>query len=162
QNAQPAIGTASLAQLAILAELGLTPASVAGHSFGEVTALYAAGVLNQSDALTVAQIRGHLMAQAAASTAGPTSPSELPAQAVRELLTECGANVVVANDNSPRQVVISGETAEIEKAEAHLESKGITARRLPVATAFHSSVVSASAAPFATALQEIHFQTANI
>src|SRR5690606_88725 len=166
ENAQPAIGTASLAHLALLTELGITPASVAGHSFGEVSALHAAGVLSQQDALHVARTRGQLMAEAAATTAGAMSALELPADQVRALLAELPADistkVVVANDNSPRQVVISGETAAIEAAEKHFESRGITARRLPVSTAFHSSVVAASAEPFARALQDITFQNAQV
>jgi malonyl CoA-acyl carrier protein transacylase/short-subunit dehydrogenase len=74
---------------------------------------------------------------------------------VRAAVAESGANVVVANHNSPTQVVLSGSVEEITKVEAALASKGMTAKRLPVATAFHSPLVAGSSLPFGEFLQGV-------
>ncbi|MEQ8891910.1 MAG: beta-ketoacyl synthase N-terminal-like domain-containing protein, partial [Sandaracinaceae bacterium] len=151
--AQPAIGATSLSHLALLDALGVTPSAVAGHSFGEIIALHAAGVLSREDALRVARRRGELMAEAA-STPGAMTAVSASAEVVRAKLAEWNdgvvlANqVVLANDNGPTQVVLSGPTEAIEATEAKLSEAKLRFRRLPVATAFHSSVVSSSVGPF--------------
>ena len=144
--AQPALGAASLALLAILREAGVHPAAVAGHSFGELTALCAAGVLTPEDLLRVARRRGELMAAAAAVPGAMTSVAARR-EDVQPLLDEWKLEVVVANHNSPRQLVLSGATQAIAEAERHLGEKGMAATRLEVATAFHSSLVSPAAQP---------------
>ena len=64
--AQPAIGVTSLSLLTLLSKLGITPDAVGGHSFGEVTALHTAGVLDRKAFFSIARKRGELMAEAAA------------------------------------------------------------------------------------------------
>ncbi len=149
--AQPAIGAASLALLAVLREVGLTASMVAGHSFGEVTALAAAGAFDEQTALCIARRRGELMHDAA-KTDGSMTAAKADIDAVRAAVG--GIDVVVANHNGPTQVVLSGPTAGIELAETALEAAGIAFKRLSVATAFHSSVVAASAEPFEAFLHE--------
>jgi len=144
--AQPALGATSLALLAVLREAGVRPAAVAGHSFGELTALYAAGALTAEDLLRVARRRGELMAAAAAVPGAMTSVAARR-EDVQPLLDEWKLEVVVANHNSPRQLVLSGATQAIAEAERHLGEKGMAATRLEVATAFHSSLVSPAAQP---------------
>lgn len=162
--AQPALGAASLATLALLRATGIRPASVGGHSFGEVTALSAAGILDERAALRVARRRGELMAKAAAEGGAPGAMSvvSLPAAELRKHLDAWGLPVVLANDNGPRQVVISGPTDAVAQAEAQLKSVGVTARRLPVATAFHSPVVAGSSKPFAEFLASIEFRAGSL
>ncbi|MEB3328977.1 MAG: SDR family oxidoreductase, partial [Candidatus Sericytochromatia bacterium] len=164
QWAQPALGAASLATLSLLKAAGLRPASVGGHSFGEVTALAAAGILDERAALRVARRRGELMARAAAEGPQPGAMTAvpLPAAELRALVTGWGLPVVVANDNAPRQVVLSGPTDAIDQAEARLKEQGIRARRLPVATAFHSPVVADSARPFGDFLAGIEFRASSV
>ena len=156
--AQPGIGVTSLSQLALLEQIGVSPSAVAGHSFGEVTALCAAGALDRDSALRVALRRGELMAEAAAN-AGPEGGAMTAVSAsvdeVRGLLQQWDLGVVVANHNGPAQVVISGRTPAIEQAEQGLAAAGLRFRRLRVATAFHSDVVSASTAPFADFLSAV-------
>jgi acyl transferase domain-containing protein/acyl carrier protein/NADP-dependent 3-hydroxy acid dehydrogenase YdfG len=149
--AQPAIGAASLALLAVLREVGLTPTMVAGHSFGEVTALAAAGAFDEETALRIARRRGELMRDAAQAD-GSMTAAKAEIDAVRAAVG--GIDVVVANHNGPTQVVLSGPTAGIELAETALQAAGIAFKRLAVATAFHSSVVAASADPFEAFLHE--------
>ncbi|MBW2587632.1 MAG: acyltransferase domain-containing protein, partial [Deltaproteobacteria bacterium] len=158
--AQPAIGAASLALLEIVRKVGLTPAAVGGHSFGEVTALHAAGVLSADDMLRVARKRGELMRDAA-QTPGSMTAVSAKVEDLRPLLGEWKLDVVVANHNSPKQVVLSGPTDAIDQVEAKLKEAGIGAKRLPVATAFHSHVVSPSVAPFKAFLDGVDFAAPN-
>jgi malonyl CoA-acyl carrier protein transacylase len=159
--AQPALGAASLALLAILREAGVHPAAVAGHSFGELTALCAAGVLTPEDLLRVARRRGELMA-AAAAVPGAMISVAARREDVQPLLDEWKLDVVVANHNSPKQLVLSGATEAISEVERRLSEKGMAAMRLEVATAFHSSLVSPAAQPLREFLASVPMATPKI
>ncbi len=157
--AQPAIGAMSASLLAVLKTVGLKPDCVAGHRFGEVTALYAAGALDQASFLRVARERGKLMAQAAAaggSGGGMTAVTGSLDQ-VDGLLGNSSLKVVVANHNDPKQVVVSGSIPAIEEAERAFSEAGLKVQRLPVAAAFHSPIVEPSVEPFRKALDGIEF-----
>jgi acyl transferase domain-containing protein len=154
--AQPAIGVASLAQLALLRLLGLRPARAGGHSFGELTALHAASVLDEESFLRVARRRGELMA-AAATEPGAMLAATAPLAEVLGLIDEWQGAVVVANHNGPRQVVLSGPAAAIDELSARLSGKGVDARRLPVATAFHSPLVAGASGPLRAYLDGVEF-----
>jgi acyl transferase domain-containing protein len=73
-----------------------------------------------------------------------------------------GTDVVVANHNDPRQVVVSGTIGAIEEAERRFEGGGLKVQRLPVAAAFHSSVVAGSVDPFARFLDGVTFARASV
>ncbi len=154
--AQPAIGVVSLSQLALLGSLGLAPDMVGGHSYGEITALHAAGVLGADDVLRIARRRGELMACAAADTEGSMTAVPRSLDEVRPF-ADAVDGAVLANHNAPNQVVVSGPTPAIESIEADLEAAGIEPKRLKVATAFHSPVVEASVAPFTDFLATVDF-----
>lgn len=155
--AQPTIGLVSLSQLALLKRLGLSPDAFAGHSFGELTALYASGSLNEEDFLKAARKRGELMADAAGGEGAMSAVNGEPDK-IEELLKGWGMDVVVANRNSPKQSVISGRVASIEEAERRLQEAGFDVKRLPVATAFHSDVVSRSSVPFGEFLASLEIK----
>ncbi|MEQ8455028.1 MAG: SDR family NAD(P)-dependent oxidoreductase [Sandaracinaceae bacterium] len=155
ENAQPALGLTSLSFLEVLRALGLRAAMHGGHSFGEVSALHAAGVFGEEDFLRVARERGRLMAEAAASTDGAMLALSAEIAEVRALVEARGLEVTVANHNHPTQVVLSGTREAIEAAEAAAKEARLRGRRLDVATAFHSPVVGASRAPFAAFLSEV-------
>ena len=70
-----------------------------------------------------------------------------PAEEVQKLLNQWRSPVVVANINSPNQVVLSGRLADIEAVELQLKQFGLRFKRLPVATAFHSPVVAEASRP---------------
>jgi acyl transferase domain-containing protein len=159
--AQPAIATASLALLGVLRAVGVRPTSVAGHSLGELTALAAADALSTNDLVATARKRGELMS-AASSTPGAMTAVARPLGEVKALLARLGSTAVVANHNHPTQVVLAGEIKAIEAVEAELAKQGITAKRLPVATAFHSQVVAGATAPFAEHLAGITVKTPSI
>ncbi|MFM9279414.1 beta-ketoacyl synthase N-terminal-like domain-containing protein [Paenibacillus jiagnxiensis] len=155
--AQPALGTASLAALGVLRAVGLKADVMGGHSFGELTALCAAGVIDETALIEIARTRGELMAQAA-TIPGAMSAVFGDKASVAELIRINHLNVVIANYNSPAQLVVSGRTDEVERLELYLAQKNIQYRRLHVATAFHSSVVESSVAPFLESLRKYPFQ----
>ncbi|PQE02410.1 hypothetical protein CYL16_02430 [Mycobacterium sp. EPG1] len=149
-NAQPAIAAASLAQLALLDVLGVTADAAAGHSFGEVTALAAAGVIPVERLVETARMRGVLMAEAGQGKDGAMLAIVAGADEVNALLKSRPGSVgplVIANDNAPTQVVVAGHAADIEWAETAAKAAGYSSRRLPVASAFHSEIVASSSAP---------------
>ncbi|MFB9907583.1 SDR family NAD(P)-dependent oxidoreductase [Allokutzneria oryzae] len=159
--AQPALAAHSLALLDLVRALGLRPDCVAGHSFGELTALHAAGVLEAQTLLDIARRRGELMRDAARTTAG----AMLAVTATRERIEPALADldgIWVANHNAPEQVVLSGTTSGIEAAEAVFKGQGIATRRLEAATAFHSPVVADAARPFAEFLSTVDIATATV
>jgi len=158
ERAQPAIGCASLATLAVLRQLGLEPDAAGGHSFGEVVALHMAGVFGAEDTLRIARHRGELMAQVAREPGAMIAVSA-SLDEVRSVVEELGADVVVANHNGPRQVVLSGPTVAVDAVGKEFERRKITARRLDVATAFHSRIVSSATEPFAEFLENVAFGT---
>ena len=159
ENAQPALAAAELAVLAVLEKAGLSPDMAAGHSFGEIMALQAAGTLSAKDALKTAHKRAELMAKAAASNEGAMLATQAAAEDLAPLL-EGHPDVVIANDNAPTQTVLSGPVEAIEAARLAIEAAGIKARRLPVASAFHSPIVAGAVAPFRKALEKTGFTKA--
>lgn len=155
--AQPAIGAASLAQLSLLRALGLKASMMTGHSFGELSALAAAGAMDESTLLRMARTRGELMAKAA-QTPGAMLAVPRPIDEVRALIERFAADVVVANHNHPEQVVVSGSVEAIAAFQAELDRDGLEPKRLPVATAFHSPIVSGSCVPFREALAALELR----
>jgi acyl transferase domain-containing protein len=150
--AQPALGLASLATLRLLRHLGVDGDVFGGHSFGEVTALHAAGAIDSTSMLRTARKRGELMRDAA-TTSGAMWAISLGKKTVEALEALLKAPVVIANRNSKKQVVIAGPTEAVDAAAAELKAQGFKGTRLPVATAFHSSVVAGSVDPFASFLK---------
>ena len=152
--AQPALGIAGLAVHRLLTAVGVRPDLAAGHSYGELVALCAAGVFGEEDLIGLSAARAEAVLAAAGAGGGPGSPAGDPGamaavsaglEDVRAALDGVG-EVVVANHNAPRQVVISGSSAGIERALAVLAERGVAATRLPVACAFHSPLVAAASA----------------
>ncbi len=111
-------------------------------------------MLSFEDAIRIARRRGELMAEAA-KTPGAMTAVSASADVLREKLAGWDTDVVIANENSPQQTVLSGPTASIDAIEAKLKADKLRFRRLPVATAFHSKVVSDSTVPFAEHLSKV-------
>lgn len=156
--AQPAIGATSLSMLRLLEQVGVTAQAAAGHSYGEIAALYAAGVIpSAAEMLTISRKRGELMNQAA-TTPGAMMAIRASERQVGQLIADHGASEVrIANINSPSQVVVAGATAAIDAFQRALESEKIACQRLPVATAFHTELVAGCAAPFGQFLAGVAF-----
>ncbi|MGB8945555.1 MAG: beta-ketoacyl synthase N-terminal-like domain-containing protein [Streptomyces sp.] len=152
--AQPALAAHSLAVLAMLTELGLEPACVAGHSFGELIALHAAGSFGADTLMRLARRRGELMRDAASTPSGMLAVSASRARAEAFLESEGQDQVWVANDNAPEQAVLSGTAEALDALADRLRATGITAKPLQASAAFHSPLVSSACRPLADFLAE--------
>ena len=156
RQTQPCLLTASVAGLRALEErLARPPAMVAGHSVGEYAALVAAGVLDFAAALRLVSRRAQLMASADAD-GGMVAVIGLERDEVQRAVESVGrpTELVVANDNAPGQVVISGRRGSLALAEAAARAAG--ARRvipLPVSGAFHSPLMAGVAEELAEAFE---------
>ena len=146
--AQPAIFCASLVGWDAL---DLHPSAAAGHSLGELAALAAAGVFERDDALRLVVLRGRLMGEARnGSMLALVGATLEDAQAIAQ-----AGGVIVANDNAPGQVVLSGSLEDLDKTEQVANERGTRVIRLDVAGAFHSPAMEPSVAPFRAALDEV-------
>ena len=162
-NAQPALLTHGAAVWAATRDvIGANVLAAAGHSLGELTAYHASGALGLEDAVRVVRRRGELMYQSGlerpggmAAILGDTNRSaeEICAQA-----TEEAGMVVPANYNCPGQLVLSGETAGVERAmELCKEAGAKRAIKLNVSGAFHSPLMESAVGGLAEALDRADF-----
>ena len=158
-NTQPAVLTASVAGAAALAERGVTPALVAGHSLGEYSALVVAGALAFADAVRLVRRRGEFMQEAVPVGTGAMAAllgvelavaEEACAQAAQ------GEVVGVANINSPGQIVIAGHRGAVERAvKVAAERGGKKSMLLPVSAPFHCALMKPAADRLAAALEGV-------
>lgn len=160
QNAQPAIGAVSIGALNVLDYFSIKPTAAIGHSYGELTALSAAGVYNTNTLHRLSRIRGELMA-AGEGDRGSMLAVVASYEQVELLLKENNIELIIANHNSPTQVVLSGATEQIESFSSLAKAEKIRAIKLPVAAAFHSSFVADAAKPFAESLTDFEFSKNN-
>jgi [acyl-carrier-protein] S-malonyltransferase len=147
-NTQPAILTVSAAAAAVLANHGIVPDLVAGHSLGEYSALVAAGACGAAEAAKAVRARGTFMQEAVPAGQGAMSAVlGLDPAKVREICAavaaETGGVVSPANYNEPAQTVIAGAAAAVERAGLKLKEAG--AKRvlpLPVSAPFHCALMA--------------------
>ena len=156
-NTQPVMLTAAIAcYRAWLAEGGAEPVAVAGHSLGEYSALVAAGSLTLADALPLVRFRAQAMQEAVPVGQGAMAAIlGLDAAVVRDICAavalETGEVVEPANFNDPKQTVIAGSKAGVDRACERLKAQGAKrALLLAVSAPFHSSLMK----PAADALRE--------
>jgi malonyl CoA-acyl carrier protein transacylase len=154
--AQPAIYCASIAGWLARPD-SVAPVALAGHSLGELSALVAAGALEQTAGLRLAVRRGGLMADACdgqdQSMLAVLGASE---QQAAQLASEHG--LVVANDNAPGQAVLAGPTEQLRAASKQARAERIRAILLDVAGAFHSPAMAGAVAPFRAELDEVELR----
>jgi enediyne polyketide synthase len=138
---QPAVVTASLAGLRILSALGITADAAVGHSLGEFTALHWAGAFDEKALIRIARARGAAMASLN-GPAGAMLAVAAPASRVQHLLNSDPLTIV--SFNSPRQTVVAGESRAVDAFARRIEAQGWQTTPLPVANAFHTSLVAAA------------------
>jgi len=160
QLAQLLVFVASSVLLAELRERGVEPAAVAGHSLGEYTALTASGSLDWNTALAVVAFRGRAMAEAARERDGTMGAIVgLDLRRVEDLCAEAatdGAGVVVANINSARQNVVSGDTRAVcAVLEAAAAAGALRAKRIAVGGAYHSPLMDSAQRRLADVLADV-------
>ena len=156
-NSQPALYVVESLLVDGLRAQGRTADLVAGHSLGELVALYAAGVFDFATGLQLIQTRSALMAEAGGGAMTAVMGFD---RAELEALVAAHPDVVIANDNSSAQVVLSGMPEAVAQVSGALQCK----RAIPLAVsgAFHSPFMAGPAARFAATLDSVAFADAAI
>ena len=161
KNLQPLLVCVSLGYLRHLTEKGIQPDKVLGHSLGEISALAAAGCVSFEIAVDIAAKRGELMDAAAARVqGGMIAVISTERETVLQLLAQkfSHAQLVLANDNTPNQIVLSGETAALEQFTALVTAEKLgQCRRLTVAGPWHSPLMAQAQQEFSSWLEIIEF-----
>ena len=161
-NTQPAVLACSVAAYRVLAQQGITPSSVAGHSLGEYSALVAAGSLHFADALRIVRHRGQYMQEAVpVGTGGMAALLGISLDRVEELcrLAADGEVVAPANINTPAQIVVAGHIGAVRRVmEKALAAGAKRALPLPVSAPFHCSLMLPARQRLAPELEALPFQ----
>ncbi|NER94545.1 MAG: acyltransferase domain-containing protein [Symploca sp. SIO1B1] len=163
ENAQPAIGAFQMGLYNILQEAGFKADFVAGHSVGELTALWAAKVLSDKDYCFLIKSRGQAIASPLETNfdTGKMLAIKGDIQQIKSIIDKT-PNVIIANYNSLEQVVIAGVSPVILATKEKLDKLGFTTILLPVSAAFHTSLVGHAQTAFAEAIKKVKFDTAQI
>ncbi len=169
-NTQPLMLTAGIAVYRLwLAQGGLRPALVAGHSLGEYSALVAAGAIAFADAVPLVELRARAMQEAVpAGVGGMAAILGLDVEAVRAACTEAaqgGAGEVVeaVNLNAPEQTVIAGHATAVQRAADACKARGAKrAMMLPVSAPFHCALMLPAAEKLKQRLETLEIRTPEI
>ncbi len=164
-NLQPAITLVNLCLYRALAAAGVMPRAVCGHSLGEYSALFAAGVLSAADTLAAVQERGRLMQREAEKHPGAmTAIIGLAPEKLAGLLDPLVRQgpLALANFNTPEQTVVSGSPDLVARAGEVCKAAGARAVPLKVSGAWHSPLMAAASPDFAAFLESLQFQAPRI
>ena len=166
ENTQLAILTCSVAALRVLNEQGIVPKAVAGHSLGEYSALVAADVLTFSDALKLVEYRAQVMAEASqrqdCTRAAILGVDETILQDLCEAAASAGV-VQIGNYNCPGQLIVSGDTAAVERVMDSAKDAGARrCLRLEVSGAFHSALMAPAQEQLETVINDFQFNNPSI
>jgi [acyl-carrier-protein] S-malonyltransferase len=159
---QPALLALDVAAFRVLRDEGATFSGTAGHSLGEFAALVAAEVLELTAAIEIVIVRGRAMQEAGERRPGTmTALLGVGPEDAAAICDEArdGDVLIVANENSPQQVVLSGSVPAVERAEAIASQRKIRAVRLKVAGAFHSPLMESAVEPLNAAIDAFAFGT---
>ncbi|WP_411115448.1 type I polyketide synthase [Streptomyces sp. 029-5] len=154
---QPALFALQVALYRLIESLGITPAYVAGHSIGEITAAHLAGILTLEDATSLVTARARLM-----QTLPPTGTMiaiQATEQQIRPHLTP---DVTIAAINTPDTLVISGDTQTAHTIAAHFQQQGHKTKTLTVSHAFHSPHMDSILDEFHTIADTLTYHTPTI
>jgi len=169
QNAQPSIGAFSVGAFNLFKQAGFQADFVAGHSFGELTALWAAGVYSEQDFYMLAKARGLAMSPPDdkdfdVGTMMAVSSNDKKGATITELekFIENYSDIKIANFNSKNQVVIAGASLALKNIKAPLKEQGFKLTPLPVSAAFHTELVAHAQAPFAKIIEAVKFSKPRI
>lgn len=137
--AQPLLIAFQIAMVDFLAELGIRPSAVIGHSVGEYAAAYAAGILSAEDAMTLVAKRGELIDDHC--TQGSMIALKTTAEKASQFLAEAKCALQLAATNAPERVVFSGDHESVEAFSNFLRSREVQCRILSTSHGFHSSMM---------------------
>jgi [acyl-carrier-protein] S-malonyltransferase len=164
-NLQPAVTVVNMCLYRALAAAGVTPAAVCGHSLGEYSALFAAGVLSAKDTLAAVRERGRLMHREAEKYPGAMAavigltPEKLKGL-VRPFAKE--GPIALANFNTPEQTVISGSPEIVARAGNAAKAEGAKVIPLKVSGAWHSPLMMGANADFGAFMDTLNFQAPRV
>jgi len=161
QVAQPALGAVSHGAWRVLAGFGVKADAFAGHSYGELPALCAAGVFDAASLIPLSKLRGALMARGDGDRGGMLAVQASLAD-IEKAVKEEKLDLIVANKNAPLQSVLSGRTDEIKRAAEVFTKRGVKNTVLQVSAAFHSPLVAGAQKEFAAALAKVKFNKAQV
>ena len=153
--AQPLMGIADLALADLLAEVGILPDMLAGHSYGELPALCIAGALDRSHLVGLSTARAEAILKAAGDRAGTMCAVRASAAELQPVVDTLGGLVVMANQNAPDQTVLSGPVEDIAHAREVLTAEGFNVREIPVSCAFHSPLIAPGTTAFRVSLKRV-------
>ena len=159
-NLQPALTTVNLICWQAVAKAGIAPGFFAGHSLGEYSALYAAGVLSREDTLQLVSERGRLSdREGRRNQGGMQAILGLTLDEVEKVLFRLSTDgiVCVANHNTETQIVISGEPEVLAEVEKKVEERGGKAITLNVSIANHSPLIAGAVPEFEEILNSMEF-----
>jgi [acyl-carrier-protein] S-malonyltransferase len=160
-NLQPAVTLVNLCLYQALQRAGVTPQAVCGHSLGEYSALFAAGVLSPGDTLAAVQERGRLMQREAEKHPGAMAAIiGLAPEKLGELLDPLVQEgpLALANFNTPEQTVVSGSPEMVSRAAEVCKAAGARAVPLKVSGAWHSPLMAAATPDFSAFMESLPFQ----
>ncbi|HBE69786.1 MAG TPA: [acyl-carrier-protein] S-malonyltransferase [Planctomycetaceae bacterium] len=157
---QPTLVALSCVYVDLMREAGISPHLVAGHSLGELPALYAADVLQLEDVLRLAVRRGQLMSQGPAG--GMMSVKYCEQSLLEELIAKTEEGIVcLANINAPTQLIVSGDEAGLAALADRISQASGETQRLNVSGAWHSPLVGGAAYEFSKSLSLTDFADAS-
>ncbi len=162
--AQPALGAVEAGLWKLLQTFEIEPDMLAGHSYGEFVALHASGAIDLNTLMTLSSARGRFIIDAAETEKNELG-TMLAVQACREDIKAALSDqndVVIANHNAPLQSILSGSRSAIESAEKKLLAAGIITNQIPVAAAFHSSLVKPAQRALANLIDNMEWQPCRI
>ncbi|MCM2390037.1 type I polyketide synthase, partial [Streptomyces albipurpureus] len=157
---QPALFAVMVALAELWKSFGVRPAAVLGHSNGEIAAAVVAGALSLEDGARVVSLWSK--AQARLAGAGGMISVSAPLASLEPRLAEWGDRVGVAAVNGPRSVILSGDRDVIDRLLEELPAEGVSAKRIPVDLAAHSSHIEALREEMLTGLAPIEPRAATV
>ncbi|MEU9588057.1 type I polyketide synthase [Streptomyces werraensis] len=157
---QPALFALGAALYALVTARGLVPDAVTGHSVGEITAAYVAGVLSLEDAATLVAARGRLMGEL--PEGGAMAALQATPEEVLPLLAGRAHELDLAAVNGPAAVVVAGDTAAVTELTEHFKGLGRSVKHLKVSHAFHSPHMDAMLPRFETVVRGLELRPPTI
>lgn len=151
---QPLCTALQLGLISFWQSLGIQPVACVGHSSGEISGAYAAGILTLKDAIIIAYYRGIFMSAASAAKPGAMAAISMSAEECIRMLGAYDGKVDLAAVNSPSSCTISGDGSCIDEIVARFKEEGVFCRKLRVDTAFHSHHMLPLAGPYKNALEK--------
>jgi acyl transferase domain-containing protein len=154
--AQPALGAANYAMFSLLKDLGISPEFVAGHSYGEYTALCAAGAIGFPEMIRLSERRGRAVQETQGTNDVEMVAVQAGADELRKLIN--GTGVSIAGANAPDQTIVGGRREAIAKFTPRLDAASLGYKKLAMSAGFHIPEAKPAADRFAESLDRVEFR----